>query len=119
MASNTGKKVEHTRAQVMEMVYNVRDCAWPADVKEYMTLIEPMLRAYAELLPDEHQPALEEKVTDIMVCELGDYAVPDARQWATVIMNDQKIAECYSNEGAQLVGAALRPHARTSRKRCT
>lgn len=170
MALPTDKKMKHTRVQVMEMAYNVRDCAWPADVAEYMVLIEPMLRAYAELLPDERPMAAAEppvdadtpliqcrtpqneaeaqcllrlaismmsqlnislrKLThpdpsadsgsakdpppgatpDIMVCELGDYAVPDARQWATVIMNDQKIAECYSNEGAQLVGAALRQY---------
>lgn len=31
-----------TAEQVREMAVNVRDCAWPADVKEYMVLIEPM-----------------------------------------------------------------------------
>ena len=40
---------EFTREQVCEMATNVRDCAWPADVKPYMELIEPMLRAYAAL----------------------------------------------------------------------
>lgn len=39
-----------TKQAVLEMATNVRDCAWPADVAEYMVLIEPMLRAYADTL---------------------------------------------------------------------
>lgn len=41
---------EYTAEQLINMAINVRDCAWPVDVKEYMELIEPMLRAYAATL---------------------------------------------------------------------
>lgn len=45
---------------------------------------------------------------DVMVCQIGDYAELDKRAWATVIYDDKKVAECYTNEDAELVGAALR-----------
>lgn len=45
----------YTREQVIEMATNVRDCAWPDEVKEYMVLIEPMLRAFAATLPQKAQ----------------------------------------------------------------
>jgi hypothetical protein len=60
----------HIREQVLNMATNVRDNAWPADVKEYMVLIEPMLRAYADSLALEpvrttppRMPAMSERLT--------------------------------------------------------
>jgi len=44
---------EFTSEQVCDMATNVRDCAWPADVKPYMELIEPVLRDYAALLKQQ------------------------------------------------------------------
>jgi len=36
----------YTDEQISDMATDVRDCAWPPDVKEYMVMIEPMLRAW-------------------------------------------------------------------------
>lgn len=66
----------HTREQVLDMATNVRDCAWPADVKEYMVLIEPMLRAYAGCLafPDEglHSLSYYNRAFYAVLRELGN-----------------------------------------------
>jgi len=45
---------------------------------------------------------------EVIVCCIGDYAALDKRQWATVIFDDKKVAECYTNEDAELIGMALR-----------
>lgn len=47
---------------------------------------------------------------DVMVCKIGDYGKLDKRMWATVIYDDKKVAECYTNEDAELIGAALRAY---------
>lgn len=43
----------------------------------------------------------------VMVCKIGDYGLLPERKWATVIVDDRKVAECYRNEDAQRIGRAL------------
>ena len=57
--------------KILEMATNVRDCAWPADVKPYMELIEPMLRAYAADLRAREAGVTDEVVTAALKVFVG------------------------------------------------
>jgi hypothetical protein len=43
----------------------------------------------------------------VMVCKIGDYGELPPMRFATVIVGDRKVAECYRNEDAQRIGRAL------------
>ncbi len=45
---------------------------------------------------------------EIVVCKIGDYAPVDSNLMATVIFDNKKIAECYTNEDAEFVGKAIK-----------
>ncbi len=53
-------------------------------------------------------PNAAQEAVEVVACVIGDYGPVDAKRMATVLYDDRKIAECYTDEDAQIVAAALR-----------
>lgn len=56
-------------------------------------------------------PSACEKEVRTIACKIGDYVAVDAKPMATVIHDDKKIAECYTNEDAEFIANILRDYA--------
>lgn len=57
----------------------------------------------------QEQPVADEHKA--MACKIGDYSAVDSVPMAAVIFDDRKICECYTNEDAKMIAAALQSHA--------
>lgn len=92
----TGTSVEAITARGLAKSYN---CALISCADELAAALSAMGDGVRQV----------ESTGEVMVCKVGDYG-PVKRQMATVLYDDMKVAECYTDEDAEFIGAAIRAY---------
>lgn len=97
-----------TASEVLNMATNVRDCAWPADVKEYMVLIEPMLCELASRIKADEGAGEFVGVLHVVADPTSQYGVSASFGYSDncggLAIGDH---ECYTHPPAQAAQHAI------------